>query len=160
MAAATAIRTACCSCLQKARSVLLRLRRAENPAPRASRATSAMDAARLGLSRKVRKQTLVSQNTLSLQILVKRLKLALPQRCCQPWGHISQSFESKFSSNSVWFAGRRELCRPGKSQSVGRGWVSFSTPVMARRYSVSHRSRCDVGSHGMADSGYSNGWGS
>ena len=49
------------------------------------------------------------------------------------WKHISQSCESRFSSNSVLVRrGRREVCKPGRSQSFGRGWFSFSTPVMAR----------------------------
>ena len=40
--------------------------------------------------------------------------------------HISQSYESRFSSNSVLVRrGRRELCEPGRSQSFGRGWFSF-----------------------------------
>ena len=46
------------------------------------------------------------------------------------WRHISQCFESRFSSNSVLVRrGRRELCKPKGSQSFGRGWFSFSTPV-------------------------------
>ena len=49
------------------------------------------------------------------------------------WRHISQTFESRFSSNSVLVRrGRRELCKPKGSQSFGRGWFSFSTPVLAR----------------------------
>ena len=49
------------------------------------------------------------------------------------WRHISESYESRLSSNSIlvrW--GRRELCKPGRSQSCGRGWLSFSTPGLAR----------------------------
>ena len=49
------------------------------------------------------------------------------------WRHISQSYESRFSSNSILVRrGRRELCKLGRSQSFGRGWLSFSTPVLAR----------------------------
>ena len=49
------------------------------------------------------------------------------------WRHISQSYESRFSSNSVLIRrGRRGLRKPGRSQSFGRGWFSFSTPVQAR----------------------------
>ena len=49
------------------------------------------------------------------------------------WRHISQSYESRFSSNSVLVRrGRRELWKPGRSHSFGRGWLSFSTPVTAR----------------------------
>ena len=49
------------------------------------------------------------------------------------WRHISQSYESTFSSNSVLVRrGRREFCKPKGSQSFGRGWFSFSTPVLAR----------------------------
>ena len=49
------------------------------------------------------------------------------------WRRISQSFESRFSSNSILVRrGRRELCKPGSSQSFGRGWLSFTTPVLAR----------------------------
>ena len=48
------------------------------------------------------------------------------------WRHNSQSYESSFSSNSVLVRrGRRELCKPGRSQSFGRGWFSFSTHVLA-----------------------------
>ena len=39
----------------------------------------------------------------------------------------------KLSSKSILVRrGRRELCKPGRSQSFGRGWLSFSTPVLAR----------------------------
>ena len=49
------------------------------------------------------------------------------------WRHISQSYESRFSSNSVLVRrGRRELCKPGRSQSFGRGWFTFSTHALAR----------------------------
>ena len=49
------------------------------------------------------------------------------------WRRISQSFEFRFSSNSFLVRrGRRELCKPGSSQSFGRGWLSFATPVLAR----------------------------
>ena len=48
------------------------------------------------------------------------------------WRRISQSHESRFSSNSILVSrGRRELCKPGSSQSFGRGWLSFTTPVLA-----------------------------
>ena len=36
----------------------------------------------------------------------------------------SQTFESRFSSNSIF--------KLGRSQSFGRGWHSFTTPVLAR----------------------------
>ena len=46
---------------------------------------------------------------------------------------ISQTYESRFSSNSILVPrGRRELCKPGSSQSFGRGWLSFTIPVLAR----------------------------
>ena len=65
-----------------------------------------------------------------LQRLIKRLKLALPQRCCQR-GDTSPSFfefiRSRFAMGSVV-----SYCKPGRSQSFCRGWFSFSTPVMAR----------------------------
>ena len=49
------------------------------------------------------------------------------------WRHISQSYESRFSSNSVLVRqGRRELRKLGRSQTFGRGWFSSSTPVTAR----------------------------
>ena len=48
------------------------------------------------------------------------------------WTRISQTYESGFSSNSSLVRrGRRELCKPGSSQSFGRGWSSFTTPVLA-----------------------------
>ena len=48
------------------------------------------------------------------------------------WRRISQSYESRFSSNSFLVSrGRRELCKPGSSQSFGRGWLSFTTLVLA-----------------------------
>ena len=49
------------------------------------------------------------------------------------WRRISQTHNSRFSSNSILVRrGRRELCKPGSSQSFGRGWLSFTTPVLAR----------------------------
>ena len=46
---------------------------------------------------------------------------------------ISQTYESRFSSNSILVRrGRRELCKLGSSQSFGRGWLSFTTSVLAR----------------------------
>ena len=49
------------------------------------------------------------------------------------WKSISQTYESRFLSNSILFRrGCRELCKPGRSQSFGRGWLSVTTPVLAR----------------------------
>ena len=49
------------------------------------------------------------------------------------WTHISQSYESRISSKSILVRQCcRELCKLGRSQSFGRGWLSFSTPVLAR----------------------------
>ena len=46
---------------------------------------------------------------------------------------VCQSYESSFSSNSILVRrGHRELCKPGSSQSFGRGWLSFTTSVLAR----------------------------
>ena len=77
-----------------------------------------------------------------------------------PWRHISQSHESRFSSNSVLVRrGRRELCKPGRSQSFGRGRFSFSTHVLARVFFQLHVGLVsNVGVHGVADSVYSNWW--
>ena len=48
------------------------------------------------------------------------------------WRRISQTCESRISSNPVFVRrGRRQLCKPGRSQSFGRGWLSFTTPVLA-----------------------------
>ena len=48
------------------------------------------------------------------------------------WKRISQTCESRFSSNSILVRrGHRELCKLGSSQSFGRGWLSFTTPVLA-----------------------------
>ena len=71
------------------------------------------------------------------------------------WRRISQTYESRFSSNSILVRrGRRELCKPGSSQSFGRGWPSFTTPVLAQAFVQFHVG--NVGVHGMADPGYSN----
>ena len=49
------------------------------------------------------------------------------------WRRISRTCESRFLSNSILVRrGRRELCKPGRSQSFGREWLSFTTPVLAR----------------------------
>ena len=49
------------------------------------------------------------------------------------WKRISQTFESRFSPNSILVRrGRRGLCKPGSSESFGRGWLSFTTPVLAQ----------------------------
>ena len=49
------------------------------------------------------------------------------------WRRISQTYESRFKSNSILVRrGRRELCKPGSSQSFGRGWLSFTTTVLAQ----------------------------
>ena len=49
------------------------------------------------------------------------------------WRRIPQTYESRFSSNSILVRrGRRELCKPGRSHSFGSGWLSFATPVLAR----------------------------
>ena len=49
------------------------------------------------------------------------------------WRGIFQTSESKLLSNSMFVRrGRRELCKPGKCQSFGRQWLSFTTPVLVR----------------------------
>ena len=49
------------------------------------------------------------------------------------WKRTSQTYESGFSSNSILVRqGRCELCKPERAQSFGRGWLSFTTPVLAR----------------------------
>ena len=84
------------------------------------------------------------------------------RRCCQR-GDTSPTLMSPGSRQILcWFKrGRRQLCKPGSSQSFGRGWVSFSAPVLARalfcgRFGYSnwwgHELCCGCGSVGMLGS--------
>ena len=74
------------------------------------------------------------------------------------WRRISRTYQSKFLSKSILVRrGRRELCKRGSSQSFGRGWLSFTTPVLA--WALFSFTSVNVGLHGMANSGHSDWWG-
>ena len=74
------------------------------------------------------------------------------------WKHISQSCESRFSSNSVLVRrGRREVCKPGRSQSFWSRMVFDFNSGHGQGVIPFHVG--NVGVHGMADQGCSNWWG-
>ena len=94
-------------------------------------------------------------------MLFKRPELALPQRCCQR-GDTSLSFTSPGSRQTPsWFArGRRDLCKRGRSQSFGRGWLLFFNSCPGTGFIQCHVGLVgNVEIHGVADSEYSKGWG-
>ena len=64
-----------------------------------------------------------------LEISIKLLKLPLPQRCCQR-GDASLGLMNSGSRQILsWFVGVVVSCA---KPSFGRGWLSFTTPVLAR----------------------------